>query len=172
DWSINKDFKDQILIEVVAWHWVGKVLCFVWKEKHFISTQHEKKKFALSHKEAIVLLLISLGDKSDKGEKKNCSFIRTWSFFPFPAMVDKGPVISLGRSLLRAGHQYPDYNIREYAKRRTLEGFRMNKNLTDHSKVEEAYAEGKKQLEVVERVVKVYLAYPPRTKNIMELKLQ
>ncbi|CAN7023093.1 unnamed protein product, partial [Brassica rapa subsp. trilocularis] len=51
-------------------------------------------------------------------------------------------------------------------------GFRMNKNLTDHSKVEEAYAEGKKQLEVVERVVKVYLAYPPRTKNIMELKLQ
>ncbi|CAN6845616.1 unnamed protein product, partial [Brassica oleracea] len=56
--------------------------------------------------------------------------------------------------------------------RRTLDGFRMNKNLTDHSKVEEAYAEGKKQLEVVERVVKVYLAYPPKTKNIMELKLQ
>ena len=74
---------------------MGKVLCFVWKEKHFISTQHEKKKFALGHKEAIVflislgrkatkarkkaflsatkaivLLLISLGDKSDKGEKK------------------------------------------------------------------------------------------------------
>ncbi|CAN6937564.1 unnamed protein product [Brassica oleracea] len=48
----------------------------------------------------------------------------------------------------------------------------MNKNLTDHSKVDEAYAEGKKQLEVVERVVKVYLAYPPKTKNIMELKLQ
>ncbi|CAF2113753.1 unnamed protein product [Brassica oleracea var. botrytis] len=48
----------------------------------------------------------------------------------------------------------------------------FNKNLTDHSKVEEAYAEGKKQLEVVERVVKVYLAYPPKTKNIMELKLQ
>ena len=48
----------------------------------------------------------------------------------------------------------------------------MNKNLTDHSKVEEAYAEGKKQLEVVERVVKVYLAYPPKTKNIMELNLQ
>ncbi|KAJ4894776.1 LYR family of Fe/S cluster biogenesis protein [Raphanus sativus] len=67
---------------------------------------------------------------------------------------------------------YPDYNIRQYAKRRTLDGFRMNKNLTDHSKVEEAYNEGKAQLEVVERVVKVYLAYPPKTKNIMELKLQ
>ncbi|CAN6853094.1 unnamed protein product, partial [Brassica oleracea] len=56
--------------------------------------------------------------------------------------------------------------------RRTLDGFCMNKNLTDHSKVEEAYVEGKKQLEVVERVVKVYLAYPPKTENIMELKLQ
>ena len=102
---MNKDFKDQVLIDVAAWHQVGKVLCFVWKEKHFISTQHEKKKFALGHKEAIVflislgrkatkarkkaflsatkaivLLLISLGDKSDKGEKKNCLFIRTWSF--------------------------------------------------------------------------------------------
>lgn len=86
-------------------------------------------------------------------------------------MVDKGQVISLCRSLLWAGRQYPDYNIREYAKRRTFDGFRMNKNLTDHSKVEKAYAEGKKQLEVVERVVKVYLAYPPKTKNIMELKL-
>ncbi|CAF2063414.1 LYR motif-containing protein 4-like [Brassica napus] len=86
-------------------------------------------------------------------------------------MVDKGQVIRLCRSLLRAGRQLPDYNIREYAKRRTFDGFRMNKNLTDHSKVEKAYAEGKKQLEVVERVVKVYLAYPPKTKNIMELKL-
>ncbi|KAF3544794.1 hypothetical protein DY000_02010336, partial [Brassica cretica] len=57
--------------------------------------------------------------------------------FPFPAMVDKGQVISLCRFPLRAGHQYPDYNIREYAKRRTLDGFRMNKNLTDHSKVED-----------------------------------
>ncbi|KAJ0238154.1 hypothetical protein HA466_0242620 [Hirschfeldia incana] len=87
-------------------------------------------------------------------------------------MVDKAQVLSLCRSLLRAGRKYPDYNIREYTKRRTLDGFRMNKNLTDPSKVEEAYAEGKAQLEVVERVVKVYMAYPPKTKNIMELKLQ
>ncbi|KAG2282014.1 hypothetical protein Bca52824_053234 [Brassica carinata] len=75
-------------------------------------------------------------------------------------MVDKSQVISSLLSLL-AGGRHSDYNIREYAKRRTLDGFRMNKNLTDHSK-----------LEVVERVVKVYLAYPPKTKNIMELKLQ
>ncbi|RID75910.1 hypothetical protein BRARA_B02925 [Brassica rapa] len=33
-------------------------------------------------------------------------------------------------SLLRAGRQYPDYNIREYTKRKTLDGFRMNKKLT------------------------------------------
>jgi hypothetical protein len=48
----------------------------------------------------------------------------------------------------------------------------MNKNLTDPSKVTEAYAEAKKQLFVAERVLKVYLAYPPKTKNIMEVKLQ
>ncbi|CAN7063063.1 unnamed protein product, partial [Brassica oleracea var. botrytis] len=92
-----------------------------------------------------VLLLISLGDKSDKGEKKKL-FVYTNLEFRFLKFY----------SYLRM----------------TLDGFRMNKNLTDHSKVEEAYAEGKKQMEVVERVVKVYLAYPPKTKNIMELKLQ
>ncbi|CAF2017841.1 unnamed protein product [Brassica oleracea var. botrytis] len=87
-------------------------------------------------------------------------------------MVAKCQVISLCRSLLRAGCKYPDYNIREYTKRRTLDGFRMNKNLTDPSKVNDAYAEGKEHLEVVERVLKVYLAYPPKTKSIMELKVQ
>ncbi|CAN8264826.1 unnamed protein product [Cochlearia groenlandica] len=87
-------------------------------------------------------------------------------------MVTKFEALSLCRSLLRAGRQYPDYNIREYAKRRALDGFRMNKSLADPSKVNEAYAEGKAQLEVVKRVLKVYLAYPPKTKNIMELKLK
>ncbi|CAH8389616.1 unnamed protein product [Eruca vesicaria subsp. sativa] len=87
-------------------------------------------------------------------------------------MVAKLQVISLCRSLLRAGRKYPDYNIREYTKRRALDGFHMNKNLTDPSKVKEVYAEGKAQLEVVERALKVYLAYPPKTKNIMELKVQ
>uniref|UniRef100_A0A0D3DVC0 Uncharacterized protein n=1 Tax=Brassica oleracea var. oleracea TaxID=109376 RepID=A0A0D3DVC0_BRAOL len=102
------------------------------------ATKARKKAF-LSARKAIVLLLISLGDKSDKGEKKNCSVYTNLEF----------------RFL-----KFYSYLIQ------------FNKNLTDHSKVEEAYAEGKKQLEVVERVVKVYLAYPPKTKNIMELKLQ
>ncbi|CDY63626.1 BnaC05g49750D, partial [Brassica napus] len=75
-------------------------------------------------------------------------------------------------SLLRAECQYLDYNIREYTKRKTLDGFRINKNLSDPSNVEEASAEGKAQLEVVERMLKVNLVYPPKTKNIMELKLQ
>lgn len=44
--------------------------------------------------------------------------------------------------------------------------------LTDPSKMEEASAEGNAQLEVVERLLKVYLACPPKTKNIMELKVQ
>ena len=49
---------------------MGRVLCFVWREKDFISIQHEKKKFALGHKEAIVQFLIYLGEKGDEGEKK------------------------------------------------------------------------------------------------------
>lgn len=87
-------------------------------------------------------------------------------------MVSRSEVLSLCRSLLRAGRQYPDYNIREYTKRRTLDGFRMNKNLTDQSKVNEAYAEAKAQLVVVERALKFYSLYPPKTKNIMEVKLR
>ncbi|XP_019097600.1 PREDICTED: LOW QUALITY PROTEIN: LYR motif-containing protein 4A-like [Camelina sativa] len=79
-------------------------------------------------------------------------------------------VVSLCRALLRAGRQYPHYNLREYTKRRTLlDGFRMNKNLTDQSKVNEAYAEAKAQLVVLERSVKLYSLYPPKTKNIMEV---
>ncbi|CAN7087136.1 unnamed protein product, partial [Brassica oleracea var. botrytis] len=91
-----------------------------------------------------VQFLIYLGEKGDEGEKK--------------------AFLSARKAIFRFLKFY------SYL-RRTFDGFRMNKNLTDHSKVEKAYAEGKKQLEVVERVVKVYLAYPPKTKNIMELKL-
>ncbi|KAL1215085.1 hypothetical protein V5N11_007663 [Cardamine amara subsp. amara] len=86
-------------------------------------------------------------------------------------MASRIQVLSLCRALLRAGRKFPDYNIRAYTKRRTLDGFRMNKNLTDPSKVNEAYAEAKTQLEVVERVLMSYLAYAPKTKNIMEIKL-
>ncbi|XP_019088504.1 PREDICTED: LYR motif-containing protein 4-like [Camelina sativa] len=87
-------------------------------------------------------------------------------------MVSRSEVLSLCRAMLRAGRQYPHYNLREYTKRRTLDGFRMNKNLTDQSKVNEAYAEAKAQLVVLERSVKFHSLYPPKTKNIMEVKLQ
>ncbi|CAG7910062.1 unnamed protein product, partial [Brassica rapa] len=84
-------------------------------------------------------------------------------------------LISLGRKATKARKKAflsATKAIFRFLKFYSYLGFRMNKNLTDHSKVEEAYAEGKKQLEVVERVVKVYLAYPPKPKNIMELELQ
>ncbi|XP_019094605.1 PREDICTED: LYR motif-containing protein 4-like [Camelina sativa] len=81
----------------------------------------------------------------------------------------RSEVVSICRALFRARrHQYPHYNLREYTKRRTLDGFRMNKKLTDQSKVNEAYAEAKAQLVVLERSVKLYSLYPPKTKNIME----
>ncbi|EOA21889.1 hypothetical protein CARUB_v10002366mg [Capsella rubella] len=80
-------------------------------------------------------------------------------------MGSRSELLSLCRALLRAGRQFPHYNLREYTKRRTMDGFRMNKNLTDQSK---AYAEAKAQLVVVERSVKLYSLYPPpKTKNIM-----
>ena len=56
---------------MAAWHWVGRVLCFVWREKYFILDSTREKNFALGDKEAIVQFLISLGEKGDEGEKKS-----------------------------------------------------------------------------------------------------
>ncbi|XP_060205001.1 uncharacterized protein LOC132632890 [Lycium barbarum] len=78
----------------------------------------------------------------------------------------RGEVLTLFRSFLRTARQFPDYNIREYTKRRTIDGFRHNKDLTDPSA---AFSDGRAQLEIAKRQAVVYSLYAPKVKSVMEL---
>jgi LYR motif-containing protein 4 len=86
-----------------------------------------------------------------------------------PARSD---VLSLFRSFLRTSRQFSDYNIREYTRRRTADAFRENRALADTPAAAAAFVEGKKQLEVAKRQAVVYSLYAPKSKSIMEVKLQ
>ncbi|KAI3504686.1 hypothetical protein L1887_26342 [Cichorium endivia] len=79
-------------------------------------------------------------------------------------------IISLFRSLIRSARQFPDYNIREYTKRRTIEAFRDNKTLSEPSSIAAAFADGKSQLQVAKRQAVVYSLYAPKIKSIMDIK--
>ncbi|VFQ82135.1 unnamed protein product [Cuscuta campestris] len=78
-------------------------------------------------------------------------------------------VLCLFRSLLRAARDFPDYNIREYTKRRTIDSFRQQKALSDSSQVAAAFSDGKAQLETAKRQALVYGLYAPKMKSVMEL---
>ncbi|XP_077231557.1 LYR family of Fe/S cluster biogenesis protein [Tasmannia lanceolata] len=86
------------------------------------------------------------------------------------AMAISGPskaeILNLFRSLLRTARDFSDYNIREYAKRRTIHGFRQNHRLPDPSS---AFSDGKSQLEIAKRQVVLYSLYAPRVKSVMEI---
>ncbi|MCL7026528.1 hypothetical protein MKW94_012531 [Papaver nudicaule] len=81
----------------------------------------------------------------------------------------RAEILSLFRSLLRTCKDFSDYNIREYAKRRSIDGFRQNKNLSDPSSISSAFSEGKSQLEVAKRQSIVYSLYAPKSKSVMEM---
>ncbi|GLJ24417.1 hypothetical protein SUGI_0466290 [Cryptomeria japonica] len=79
-------------------------------------------------------------------------------------------VRSLIRSLLRTARRFPDYNIREYIKRRTIEGCKQNRDLSEPDAIGYAFREGKSQLEVASRQAMVYSIYAPNVKSIMEIE--
>ncbi|EYU23577.1 hypothetical protein ABFS82_04G147200 [Erythranthe guttata] len=81
----------------------------------------------------------------------------------------RSEVLFLFRSLLRTARQFTDYNIREYAKRRTVDAFRHNMRISDPAEAATAFAEGKSQLEVAKRQAVVYSLYAPRVKSVMEM---
>ncbi|KAK0633591.1 hypothetical protein B0T14DRAFT_507314 [Immersiella caudata] len=60
-------------------------------------------------------------------------------------------VLSLYRQLLRQGNQFAAYNFREYAKRRTRDAFRENKNVEDPRRVQELVQKGLKDLQMLKR---------------------
>ncbi|RRT56757.1 hypothetical protein B296_00024322 [Ensete ventricosum] len=83
----------------------------------------------------------------------------------------RAEVLSLLRSFLQAARKFSDYNIREYAARRAIDGFRGNKALSDPSAIAAAFADGMSQLEVAKRQAAVYSSYAPKTKSVMEVKM-
>ncbi|KAL3690551.1 hypothetical protein R1sor_016860 [Riccia sorocarpa] len=58
---------------------------------------------------------------------------------------------ALFKAFLREARKFPNYNIREYVKRRAKEGFRECQSITDPSAAAAAFADGKQQLEVAKR---------------------
>ncbi|KDN67132.1 putative complex 1 protein [Colletotrichum sublineola] len=53
------------------------------------------------------------------------------------------------RQLLKSGDQFAAYNFREYAKRRTRDAFRENKNVEDPRRVQELIQKGLKELQIL-----------------------
>ncbi|SPQ19683.1 a2163750-4ee7-4295-b480-621c10712d89 [Thermothielavioides terrestris] len=60
-------------------------------------------------------------------------------------------VLSLYRQLLRQGNQFASYNFREYAKRRTRDAFRENKDVEDPRRIQELVQKGLKDLQMMKR---------------------
>ncbi|XP_004491882.1 uncharacterized protein [Cicer arietinum] len=78
-------------------------------------------------------------------------------------------ILSLFRSFIRIARQFPDYNIREYTKRRAVDAFRQNATLSNPSSISDAFSYGKSQLEVAKRQAVVYSLYVPPLPSIMDL---
>ncbi|KAJ0578119.1 putative complex 1 LYR protein [Helianthus annuus] len=86
------------------------------------------------------------------------------------ATPSRSEILTLFRSLLRSARQFPDYNIREYTKRRTIDAFRHNKTLSEPSSIAAAFSDGQSQLQVAKRQAVVYSLYAPKIKSIMDIK--
>ncbi|KAL2610720.1 hypothetical protein R1flu_029293 [Riccia fluitans] len=65
------------------------------------------------------------------------------------AAVAPSPVEAkaLFKAFLREARKFPNYNIREYVKRRAKEGFRECQSIKDPAAAAAAFAKGKEQLE-------------------------
>ncbi|KAF2312838.1 hypothetical protein GH714_040888 [Hevea brasiliensis] len=55
--------------------------------------------------------------------------------------ISRAEILSLYRSLLRTARQFCDYNIREYTKRRIIDAFCENRNLSDPSTIYAAFSD-------------------------------
>ncbi|KAL7443978.1 hypothetical protein ACHAXH_009888 [Discostella pseudostelligera] len=81
-------------------------------------------------------------------------------------MAPSSASLSLFRSLLREAAKMDNYNFRLYALRRVRIGFENNRNLTG-SEAEDAFVEGKEQLEILKRQAVVGHLYPT-ARSVME----
>ncbi|KAF6197532.1 hypothetical protein GE061_008496 [Apolygus lucorum] len=77
----------------------------------------------------------------------------------------KMSVLKLYKTMLREASRFPAYNFRMYCLRRTRDGFRMNKALSDPSAITKVYNEGQSFLEVIKRQAVIYSLF--KTKNLV-----
>ncbi|KAK9491050.1 complex 1 protein-domain-containing protein [Lipomyces doorenjongii] len=68
-------------------------------------------------------------------------------------------VLSLYRSLLRTSRKFEAYNFREYAVRRTRDGFRIHKDETDPRMIEILLKQGEEQLALLQRQTAISQMY-------------
>lgn len=54
------------------------------------------------------------------------------------------------RQLLRTGNEFQAYNFREYAKRRTRDAFRENKDVEDPRQIQDLVQKGLKELQAMQ----------------------
>ncbi|KAI5053947.1 hypothetical protein GOP47_0031160 [Adiantum capillus-veneris] len=78
-------------------------------------------------------------------------------------------VKALFRALLREARKFSDYNIREYVKRRSRQGFHQHQHVSSPEVAATAFSEGRGLLDVAKRQAIVYSLYAPKVKNIMEI---
>lgn len=83
-------------------------------------------------------------------------------------MAAPGNSTALYRSLLREARKFSNYNVREYIKRRSRQGFEDGRNVAGQEQVE-AFKFGVEQLEIAKRQAVLSHLYVPRVKSIMEV---
>ncbi|XP_078688465.1 LYR motif-containing protein 4-like [Branchiostoma floridae x Branchiostoma belcheri] len=69
------------------------------------------------------------------------------------AASTRSVVLSLYKKILRESKNFSSYNFRMYALRRTRDGFRANKDITDPAKIQELIKQAEDSLQVVKRQV-------------------
>ena len=135
------------------------------------------KNFAFIGTKLVFVFLISTA--SPYTRKRRLAYPTFSSFSESPRVCEsesemsvpsRQEILGLFRSLLRVARSFPDYNIREYTKRRTIDAFRQNRNLSDPNLISSAYNDGKSQLAVAKRQAVVYSLYTPQLKSVMELQ--
>ncbi|KAK9832894.1 hypothetical protein WJX74_001055 [Apatococcus lobatus] len=86
-------------------------------------------------------------------------------------MPGTAEVRSLYRAFLRESVKFPNYNIREYVKRRATTGFRQHATEKDTAVLDSLRQQAQADLEVVKRQAIVYHLYSRKQKSVMDIPL-
>ena len=66
-----------------------------------------------------------------------------------------------------AGQKYPNYNVREFVKRRAKQDFRQHAAETDAAKIDQLWSKAQEDFAVTQRQRLVYSMYAPKQKSVM-----